>query len=176
MIVVQASRLHFSGQARRLHHKLMTHITFDPYIPLAMWAPLALATVALLTWYAVAGRRRLPAGRWWAVVTLMTVAAAVPLVVLLNPTWSESVPPPPGKPLLTILLDRSGSMGDNNSWIEEVQAIQNFVYDVHSAGIGVGGQYMPLPALCDPAGRVVGSAKDGWLNGCVSVERKDEGR
>ncbi len=37
----------------------MTHITFDPYIPLALWAPLAVAAAALLGWYAVAGRRRL---------------------------------------------------------------------------------------------------------------------
>jgi hypothetical protein len=50
-----------------------------------------------------------------------------------------------------MLLDRSGSMGDNDSWLEEVQAIENFVYDVDSNGIGVGIQYMPLPALCDPS-------------------------
>jgi hypothetical protein len=91
------------------------HITFDPYIPLAMWAPLALATVALLGWYAVAGRRRLPAWRWWTVVTLMAAAAAVPLVILLNPTWLERIPPPPGKPLLTILIDRSASMATRDA-------------------------------------------------------------
>jgi len=91
------------------------HITFDPYIPLAMWAPLAVATAALLGWYAVAGRRRLPAWRWWTVVAMMAVAAAVPLVVLLNPTWLERIPPPPGKPLLTILLDRSASMATRDA-------------------------------------------------------------
>jgi hypothetical protein len=93
----------------------MTHITFDPYIPLAMWAPLAVATVALLGWYAVAGRRRLPAWRWWTVVALMALAAAVPLVVLLNPTWLERIPPPPGKPMLTILIDRSASMATRDA-------------------------------------------------------------
>jgi Mg-chelatase subunit ChlD len=50
-----------------------------------------------------------------------------------------------------MVLDRSGSMGDNNAWVEEVQAIESFVYDINSAGIGVGLQYMPLPALCDPS-------------------------
>jgi hypothetical protein len=50
-----------------------------------------------------------------------------------------------------ILLDRSGSMGVNNSWTEEVQALTDFVYDVNSSGIGVGIQYLPLPQLCDPA-------------------------
>ena len=93
----------------------MTHITFDPYIPLAMWVPLAVATAALLAWYAAAGRRRLPAGRWWAIVAMMAVAASVPLVVLLNPTWLERIPPPPGKPLLTILLDRSASMATHDA-------------------------------------------------------------
>ena len=31
-------------------------------------------------------------------------------MILLNPTWLERIPPPPGKPLLTILVDRSASM------------------------------------------------------------------
>jgi hypothetical protein len=93
----------------------MTHISFDPYIPLALWAPLALATAALLGCYALAGRRRLPAGRWWLITALMLLAAAVPLVVLLNPTWLERVPPPPGKPLLTILVDRSASMATRDA-------------------------------------------------------------
>ncbi len=93
----------------------MTRITFDPCVPLAMWVPLALATAALLGWYAVAGRRRLPARRWWCVVTLMVLAAVVPLVVLLNPTWLEQIPPPPGKPLLTVLVDRSASMATRDA-------------------------------------------------------------
>jgi hypothetical protein len=93
----------------------MTRIAFDPCIPLALWAPLAMATALLLGWYAVAGRRRLPARRWWVVVSLMAVAAAVPLVVLLNPTWLERIPPPAGKPLLTILVDRSASMATRDA-------------------------------------------------------------
>ena len=93
----------------------MTHITFDPYIPLALWAPLALAAAALLAWYAAAGRRRLPARRWWPIVALMGVAVAVPLLILLNPTWIERIPPPAGKPMLTILLDRSASMATRDA-------------------------------------------------------------
>ncbi len=45
----------------------------------------------------------------------MVLAAAVPLVVLLNPTWRERIPPPPGKPLLTILVDRSASMATRDA-------------------------------------------------------------
>lgn len=93
----------------------MIRITFDPYIPLALWAPLALAAAALLGCYAAAGRRRLPPRRWWLIVTLMGLAIAVPLVILLNPTWLERVPPPAGKPLLTILVDRSASMATRDA-------------------------------------------------------------
>jgi hypothetical protein len=50
-----------------------------------------------------------------------------------------------------IVLDRSGSMAENDSWTQEVQALTDFVYDVNSSGIGVGIQYMPLPQLCDPS-------------------------
>ncbi len=48
-------------------------------------------------------------------MALMAVAAAVPLVILLNPTWLERIPPPAGKPLLTILVDRSASMATRDA-------------------------------------------------------------
>ncbi len=35
--------------------------------------------------------------------------------MLLNPTWLERIPPPPGKPLLTILVDRSASMATRDA-------------------------------------------------------------
>jgi hypothetical protein len=85
-------------------------LTFDPYIPLALWAPLALAVAALLAAYAVSSRGRLAGRRRWTILGLMAVAAAVPLIILLNPTWMARVPPPPGKPLLSILVDASASM------------------------------------------------------------------
>lgn len=88
----------------------MRQITFDPPIPLALWVPLALAAVVLVAWYAWASRGRLSGRRRPGVVTLMALAVAVPLWALLNPTWLEQVPPPAGKPLLTILVDRSASM------------------------------------------------------------------
>jgi hypothetical protein len=44
-------------------------------------------------------------------IALMSAAVAAPLAILLNPTWQERIPPPPGKPLLTVLIDRSASMG-----------------------------------------------------------------
>ena len=40
----------------------------------------------------------------------MTLTAALPLGLLLNPTWIQRLPPPTGKPRLTVLVDRSASM------------------------------------------------------------------
>ena len=93
----------------------MRQLTLDPYLPLALWVPLALAAAALWGWYAVACRGRLPARGRWTVLVLMAAALAIPLAILLNPTWIEQVPPPPGKPLLTVLVDRSASMATEDA-------------------------------------------------------------
>ena len=85
-------------------------MTFDPYIPLALWVPLALAAAGLLVAYALASRGRMLGRRRAVILTLMGLAVAVPLAVLLNPTWIDRVPPPPGKPLLSLLVDASASM------------------------------------------------------------------
>ena len=93
----------------------MTQIALEPYIPLALWVPLALAAAGLLAWYALSSRRRLARRRWWGVITLMSLAVAIPLVILLNPIWLERIPPPAGKPLLTVLVDHSPSMETRDS-------------------------------------------------------------
>jgi hypothetical protein len=49
------------------------------------------------------------------------------------------------------LLDRSGSMAYNNAWTDEVQALQTFIDDYRSNGIGVGLGYMPQVDECDVA-------------------------
>src|SRR5204862_4808987 len=53
---------------------------------------------------ALARRRRV------AVLGLMAVGIVLPLVILTNPQWLARLPPPAGKPLLTVLLDISASM------------------------------------------------------------------
>lgn len=84
-------------------------IVLDPRIPFALWFPLALLTAAAIGTYAFLGWSRIPRGRRW-LVALMALGAATPLLILLNPSWVQAVPPPAGRPLLTILIDRSGSM------------------------------------------------------------------
>jgi hypothetical protein len=89
----------------------MSTLRFEPLIPGALWMALAVAGAALLAFYAL--RRRpdgVGRGRWAAIVGLMTSAVALVLAVLLNPTWVREIPPPAGKPLLTVLVDSSGSM------------------------------------------------------------------
>ncbi|RCS54089.1 VWA domain-containing protein [Bremerella cremea] len=92
-------------------------ITFHALIPIALWLPLALAAVGLLVAYGVVNRGKLPGKRLALVLTMMGVTLSVPLVILLNPMWVQRQPPPPGKPLLTVLVDRSASMAteDNQS-------------------------------------------------------------
>ena len=88
----------------------MSRIVFDPFIPLSLWFPLFLAAAVLLVWYGWSSRKRIVGHRRLGILILMSVAFALPLSVLLNPTWMEPIPPPPGKPLLTILVDQSASM------------------------------------------------------------------
>jgi hypothetical protein len=89
----------------------MRQLTFDPYVPLALWTALTATAAVLLAWYALASRDRVPAGRRAAVFALMTLVVTLPLAILLNPTWLERIPPPAGTPRLTVLVDGSASMG-----------------------------------------------------------------
>ena len=56
-----------------------------------------------------------PAGSAGRIAVLMGIALALPLTILLNPTWHDRVPPPAGKPLLTVLVDSSASMATHDS-------------------------------------------------------------
>ncbi len=83
----------------------------EPYLPFALWIALALLAVVVWVWYVMSSR--LPVGRQvaWLIYGLMAATLALPLVVLLNLTWIENVPPPAGKPVVQVLVDGSASMG-----------------------------------------------------------------
>ncbi|HEU5431975.1 MAG TPA: hypothetical protein VFU81_09935, partial [Thermomicrobiales bacterium] len=85
-------------------------LDFEPLISPALWAAMALAAAVLLGVYAWQRPPSATKGRWALIVALMAAGAALPLVILLNPTWQIAVPPPAGKPLLTIVADASASM------------------------------------------------------------------
>jgi hypothetical protein len=88
----------------------METLTFEPLISPALWLTLAVAALALLGWYGWHRPAGLPRWRWGIVLVLMGLGQALVLLILLNPTWVAPVTPPAGKPLLTILVDASGSM------------------------------------------------------------------
>jgi hypothetical protein len=88
----------------------MGNLVFEPLIPTALWVVLAVVAMVLLALYAWNSRHRIARSRWGLMIGLMFVALLLPLGILLNPQWVERIPPPAGKPLLTILVDSSRSM------------------------------------------------------------------
>ena len=82
----------------------------EPYLPFALWIALAVIAVAVWTWYVVSSRLPIKGQIAWLIYGLMAATLALPLLVLLNLTWIESVPPPAGKPVVQVLVDASASM------------------------------------------------------------------
>ncbi|MEX2558720.1 MAG: hypothetical protein WD403_02345, partial [Pirellulales bacterium] len=85
-------------------------LSFEPLIQPALWVVLAVLAVAMLGWYARGRPWAIRRRRWVLIVALMAASACLPLVILLNPTWHERIPPPAGKPRLTLVVDASASM------------------------------------------------------------------
>jgi hypothetical protein len=88
----------------------MSSLAFEPLVPAALWIVLAAVSTGVLGWYFWLRPPTLSGPRWGLVATLAAAGMTMVLVVLLNPLWLEPIPPPAGKPLLTVLLDRSASM------------------------------------------------------------------
>jgi hypothetical protein len=88
----------------------MTDLTVEPLIPGALWLLLAVLGAGVMTWYAMRRPASVSPRRWIAVISLMSGALLLTLGLLLNPTWSRELPPPAGKPVLSVLVDTSGSM------------------------------------------------------------------
>ena len=82
----------------------------EPLIPFPLWIALALLVAIVMLWYGWASRMAVSGWRRTSIVTLMALTAVLPLVVLLNLTWIENVPPPAGKPVVRVLVDTSASM------------------------------------------------------------------
>lgn len=115
----------------------MSSLTIEPLISPAAWIALAAVSALLLGWYA---RRRplvMTPQRWILALALNALGTACVLGILLNPTWQEPIPPPAGKPVLTILVDQSASMrmtdgeGGQSRYQSAVQAAKDI--SSHSA-------------------------------------------
>lgn len=91
-------------------YRMIAWLDWQPRISLPLWMALLLVFASCWIAYAVRSRQFLAAKRRSGILFLMFGAGLVPLVLLLNPTWIEALPPPDGLPRLTILVDTSESM------------------------------------------------------------------
>ncbi|WP_146522287.1 vWA domain-containing protein [Stieleria varia] len=85
-------------------------LDWQPRVPLPLWLALAAVFTAVWIGYVIRSRGVIPTTRRPRVLAMMLVAGSIPLILLLNPTWIEPLPPPEGRPLITVLLDTSASM------------------------------------------------------------------
>ncbi|MCA9264754.1 MAG: VWA domain-containing protein, partial [Planctomycetales bacterium] len=84
--------------------------TTDPHIPMTLWWALAIAAVAAISWYAIRRDHALSLVRRLALALLLAMGLSGPLLIALNPTWVEPIPPVPGNPMVTVLIDGTLSM------------------------------------------------------------------
>lgn len=84
--------------------------TVEPKIPMSLWWAIFLAALVSIAWYA--SRREWPVttARRIMLTWLLGLGMVGPLLIALNPTWVESVPPLSGNPMLTVLIDGTLSM------------------------------------------------------------------
>ena len=93
----------------------MTSLQFHPLIPSSLWMTLVVLLGGLFVWYGLGRPAGFGRGRWLAALGLMVFGAVAVLTILLNPTWVETIPPPAGKPLLTLAVDTSESMATRDA-------------------------------------------------------------
>ena len=84
--------------------------TIEPKIPLSLWWALAALAVVALGLYVARSDWNLSPFRRTVVTMLMGMGVIGPLLIALNPMWIDPVPPVPGQPALSILVDGTMSM------------------------------------------------------------------
>ncbi len=84
--------------------------TVDPKIPLSLWWAILIAAVVAIAWYVLRREWAVSAGRRWVLSILLGLGVVGPLLIALNPTWVQIIPPVPGQPMLTVLVDGTISM------------------------------------------------------------------
>ena len=82
----------------------------EPHIPFALWLALAIVALAVMVWYGLSNKMSATRRQKALILGLMALTLALPLLVLLNLTWIQNVPPPAGKPVVRVLIDTSASM------------------------------------------------------------------
>ena len=83
---------------------------FEPRIPISLWWLLVFVCAAALTAYWFRRDHSLSNLRRMVLTVLLGFSVVGPLLIALNPTWVEEVPPTPGKPLVSVFVDQTMSM------------------------------------------------------------------
>lgn len=99
----------------------MSNLSLEPLISPVQWAAIALAAIIVIAVYAARRPMALSRFRWGLIVLLMGLSIAFVLGVMLNPTWVTVLPPPAGKPRLTLLVDASCSMATPDAGSERTR-------------------------------------------------------
>jgi hypothetical protein len=90
-------------------------LSFEPLLASTLWVTLAIMAGVLWSWYVWKRPQACGRAKWMIIAALSAATIIFVLTVLLNPIWLEALPPPPGKPLLTILVDSSESMSTTDA-------------------------------------------------------------
>ncbi len=96
--------------------------TIDPKIPMTLWWALALAAVATIGFYALRKHWSVQPTQRVLLTCLLAAGLMGPLIIALNPTWIETIPPLPGNPLITVLVDGTMSMRTEDVGREQIQS------------------------------------------------------
>ncbi len=123
---------------------------------MSLWWALALIAVAAIVWYAIRRDWPVSATRRVGITLLLGLGVIGPLVIALNPTWVETIPPLPGNPMLTVLLDGTMSMRTEDAnemrrttrWNRAVEIAQT----VRSDGTSIDVRTMAFGDLVKPFG------------------------
>lgn len=78
---------------------------------MGLWWALVVAAAAAIVFYVLRREWPMSRGRRVTVTLLLALGVIGPLLIALNPVWIEPVAPPPGKPVVTVLVDGTMSMG-----------------------------------------------------------------
>lgn len=84
--------------------------TIEPQIPLSLWWALAAIAVAAMLWYVVRFEWNQTSSKRIVLTAMLALGLIGPLLIALNPTWVETIPPIPGVPTITVLVDGTMSM------------------------------------------------------------------
>lgn len=112
---------------------------------MGLWWALLLGACLAIGWYA-ARKDWFLSNRYRVLVCVMLGLGIVgPLLIALNPVWVQPVPPPPGKPTLTVLVDATQSMatpdgnadGTQSRWRASLDAVSKLPLDHQRVDIRV---------------------------------------